>query len=60
MASYIANRALDRMTCMVDADLVWIVHLDLVTAWLEDLGSLASKVCGDPSLPAIISLTRTI
>lgn len=29
---------------MVDASLMFSVQLDLLTAWLEDLGSLASKV----------------
>lgn len=29
---------------MMDAGVLFSVHLDLLTAWLEDLGALASKV----------------
>jgi hypothetical protein len=32
------------MTMMMDAGVMFSVHLDLLTAWLEDLGTLASKV----------------
>jgi hypothetical protein len=29
----------------MDADVIFSVKMDLLTAWLEDLGDLADKVC---------------
>lgn len=43
-ASNLALAALERMSTMADAGLLFSIHLDLLTAWLEDLGALASKV----------------
>jgi hypothetical protein len=41
----IAERALECMTALADAGLMFSVQLDLLTAWLEDLGVLISQVC---------------
>lgn len=43
-ASQVAGMALDRITTLADADVTFSVTLDLLTAWLEDVGGLAHEV----------------
>lgn len=44
MASKMAGIALERMTAVVDANAIFSTLMELVTAWLEDLGALADQV----------------
>lgn len=44
---------------MVDADAVFTILLELLTAWLEDLGNLADKVGIESSPTTMINGCRT-
>lgn len=43
-ASQMAGMALERITTLADANVTFSVTLDLLTAWLEDVGGLAREV----------------
>jgi hypothetical protein len=43
-ASQVAGMALDRITALADANTTFDITLDLLTAWLEDIGGLAYEV----------------
>lgn len=46
MAIIVAETALDRLLIAVDAKIMFGYHSDIIIAWLEDLGDLASRVSG--------------
>lgn len=48
-ASQVAGMALNRITALADASATFDITLDLLTAWLEDIGSLAHEVSGQTS-----------
>nr|XP_018262073.1 uncharacterized protein I303_05088 [Kwoniella dejecticola CBS 10117]OBR84231.1 hypothetical protein I303_05088 [Kwoniella dejecticola CBS 10117] len=54
MASKMAGIALERMTAVVDADVIFSTLMELVTAWLEDLGALADQDVVYRSLPRLL------
>lgn len=45
-ASQIAGKALERMTILADAGASFSTVLDLIVAWLEDLGAVSKQVSG--------------
>ncbi|WRT68054.1 uncharacterized protein IL334_005029 [Kwoniella shivajii] len=54
LASKMAGIALERMTAVVDANVVFSTLMELVTAWLEDLGALADQDVVYRSLPRLL------
>ncbi|WVF68781.1 hypothetical protein IAT40_003553 [Kwoniella sp. CBS 6097] len=54
VGSRIAGIALERMTAMVDAGVTFTTLMDLLTAWLEDLGALADQDVIYRSLPRLL------
>ncbi|WWD18729.1 hypothetical protein CI109_103183 [Kwoniella shandongensis] len=54
VASKMAGVALERMATMLDANVVFSVLMDLLTAWLEDLGTLADQDVVYRSLPRLL------
>lgn len=65
-ASQVAGMALERITTLADANATFSVTLDLLTAWLEDVGGLAHEVsikraiCADTQETAFKALPRLI
>ncbi|OCF56840.1 hypothetical protein L486_05695 [Kwoniella mangroviensis CBS 10435] len=54
LASKMAGIALERMTSVVDAEVIFSTLMELVTAWLEDLGALADQDVVYRSLPRLL------
>nr|XP_019045323.1 hypothetical protein I302_05712 [Kwoniella bestiolae CBS 10118]OCF24253.1 hypothetical protein I302_05712 [Kwoniella bestiolae CBS 10118] len=54
LASKMAGIALERMTAVVDAEVIFSTLMELVTAWLEDLGALADQDVVYRSLPRLL------
>ncbi|WWC96533.1 hypothetical protein V866_003401 [Kwoniella sp. B9012] len=54
LASKMAGIALERMTAVVDAEVIFSTLIELVTAWLEDLGALADQDVVYRSLPRLL------
>ncbi|KAK8858838.1 hypothetical protein IAR55_003068 [Kwoniella newhampshirensis] len=54
VASKMAGVALERLTAMLDANLFFSTLMDLLTAWLEDLGTLADQDVVYRSLPRLL------
>ncbi|OCF37304.1 hypothetical protein I316_01213 [Kwoniella heveanensis BCC8398] len=54
VGSRIAGIALERMTAIVDAGVTFTTLMDLLTAWLEDLGALADQDVIYRSLPRLL------
>nr|XP_019013028.1 uncharacterized protein I206_02525 [Kwoniella pini CBS 10737]OCF51809.1 hypothetical protein I206_02525 [Kwoniella pini CBS 10737] len=60
MASKMAGIALERMSSVVDADVIFSTLMELVTAWLEDLGALADQDVVYRSLPRLLRHSSSI
>ncbi|WVR06582.1 hypothetical protein IAU60_003614 [Kwoniella sp. DSM 27419] len=54
VASRIAGVALERMTAVANAGVIFTTSMDLLTAWLEDLGTLADQDVAYRSLPRLL------
>ncbi|KAL7420508.1 hypothetical protein Q5752_004458 [Cryptotrichosporon argae] len=52
--SQVATLALERLAALAEAGAIFSVLLDLLTAWLEDLGGLAEKDAVYKSLPRLL------
>jgi hypothetical protein len=56
-ASQMAGIALERITSFVDAEVMFEASLDLLTAWLEDLGGIAHNVSSMLQVAAIADVS---
>ncbi|KAK4689023.1 hypothetical protein P7C73_g1090, partial [Tremellales sp. Uapishka_1] len=57
-ASQVAKLALERIATLTDAKVVFSISMDLLTAWLEDLGTLADQDLIYKSLPRLLQSDR--
>ncbi|GMK53787.1 hypothetical protein CspeluHIS016_0103730 [Cutaneotrichosporon spelunceum] len=58
-ASQAAGKALDRIAALADANAAFGITLDLLTAWLEDIGSLAREEAAFKALPRLLRHSHT-
>ncbi|BEJ14085.1 hypothetical protein CspHIS471_0312590 [Cutaneotrichosporon sp. HIS471] len=59
-ASQAAGKALDRITALADAKVTFGITLDLLTAWLEDIGNLSHEEVAFKALPRLLRHSHTL